>query len=140
MVNTLLDLGLFVLLHGELGVGLLLANFVSTSAGMTFSFVVNGLVTFRAQRLTLRQALLFLATTGTVMWVLQPLVILGLSAVAEAVGLDPERAVVLGAIKLGSISASLVANFAAYRYVVWPLQGAPGDPDDADRVRSGPRP
>ena len=46
----------------------------------------------------------------------------------------------LGAIKLGSISASLVANFAAYRYVVWPLQGAPGDPDDADRVRSGPRP
>ena len=48
-----------------------------TDAGMVFSFVVNGLFTFRTERLTLRQALLFVGTTGTVMWVAQPLLIHG---------------------------------------------------------------
>ncbi len=88
----------------------MVANFVSTSAGMTFSFVVNGLVTFQAGRLTLRHALLFLATTGTVMWVLQPVVIhLLVGAVDQLV-----------VVKVLSIGVSFVANFFAYRYVVWP--------------------
>lgn len=108
VVNTLLDLGLFLLLHGPLG--LVLANFVSTSAGMTFSFVVNGLVTFRAGRLTLRHAALFLATTGVVMWALQPVFIHLLLGVVDD----------LLVVKVLSIGLSFVANFAAYRYVVWP--------------------
>jgi putative flippase GtrA len=108
VVNTLLDLGLFLLLHDALGI--VLANFVSTSAGMTFSFVVNGLVTFKAGRLTLRHAALFLATTGAVMWVLQPVLIhLFLQVVDE-----------LLVVKVLSIGVSFVANFVAYRYVVWP--------------------
>jgi putative flippase GtrA len=108
VVNTLLDLGLFLLLHDTLGI--VLANFVSTSAGMTFSFVVNGLVTFGAGRLTLRHAVLFLATTGVVMWALQPVFIhLFLQVVDE-----------LFVVKVLSIGVSFGANFAAYRYVVWP--------------------
>jgi putative flippase GtrA len=88
------------------------ANFVSTSAGMTFSFVVNGLVTFQAGRLTLRHALLFLATTGTVMWALQPVFIHLFLAVVDEILV----------VKVLSIGVSFVANFVAYRYVVWPSE------------------
>ncbi|MDO9498201.1 MAG: GtrA family protein, partial [Nocardioides sp.] len=84
VANTVIDIVLFMLLHDRIGI--LGANFLSTSAGMTFSFVVNGLFTFRAQRLTLRHAVLFLATTGMTMWLVQPLVIHGLLAVLD--GLD----------------------------------------------------
>lgn len=107
VINTLLDIGLFLLLHEPLGI--VLANFVSTSAGMTFSFVVNGLFTFGAGRLTLRHAVLFLATTGAVMWVLQPVVIHLLLEVVEP----------LLVVKVLAIGVSFVANFAAYKFVVW---------------------
>ncbi|GAA5145161.1 hypothetical protein GCM10023340_14010 [Nocardioides marinquilinus] len=116
VVNTLIDLVLFLLLEAHLGITL--ANFCSTSAGMTFSFVVNGLVTFEAGRLTLRHALLFLATTGTVMWVLQPLVIHALVGVVDE----------LLVVKVLAIGVSFCANFLAYRYVVWPARHA--DPSD----------
>lgn len=126
VVNTLLDLGLFVLLQDKLGI--VLANFISSSAGMTFSFVVNGLFTFGAGKLTLRHASLFLATTGVVMWALQPVVIhLGLT-IAGAISLDPDATWVVLLVKVGSIGVSFVANFVAYRYVVWPHAGAPVEP------------
>ncbi len=92
---------------------------------MTFSFVVNGLVTFNAGRLTLRHAGLFLASTGAVMWVLQPVVILALLTLADSWAEDPESPAVLLVVKLASIGVSLAANFLAYRYVVWPLAGTP---------------
>jgi putative flippase GtrA len=115
--NTAIDWALFLLLHDRLGITL--ANFVSSSAGMVFSFVVNGLFTFRAERLTLRQALLFVASTGTVMWVAQPLLIHGWVWVLEHVVDDADLR--LAAAKLASIACSLVLNFAAYRWVVWPI-------------------
>lgn len=98
----------------------MVANFVSTSAGMTFSFVVNGLFTFRAGRLTLRHALLFLATTGSVLWLLQPVGIHLLLRIATGSGLDAGATSVLLVVKAASIGASFVINFAAYHYVVWP--------------------
>ncbi|MFD0805672.1 GtrA family protein [Nocardioides caeni] len=127
--NTAIDAVLFVLLHDDLGIAL--ANLVSTSAGMVFSFVVNGLFTFSAGRLTLRDALLFVASTGLVMWVAQPLLIHGWLWLLER---GPE--VTLGAMaaddvrlwgaKLASIACSLVLNFLAYRFVVWPHRPAAG--------------
>jgi putative flippase GtrA len=115
--NTAIDWALFLLLHDRFGITL--ANFVSSSAGMVFSFVVNGLFTFRAERLSLRQALLFVASTGTVMWVAQPLLIHGWVWVLEHVVDDADLR--LAAAKLASIACSLVLNFAAYRWVVWPI-------------------
>ena len=115
--NTAIDWALFLVLQDRLGITL--ANFVSSSAGMVFSFVVNGLFTFRAERLTLRQAALFVATTGSVMWVAQPLLIHGwLWALDNAIDDADLR---LAAAKLASIACSLVLNFAAYRLVVWPI-------------------
>ncbi len=110
VVNTLIDLGLFLLLHDRLGI--VLANFVSTSAGMTFSFVVNGLFTFSAGRLTLGHAVRFLAGTGTVLWVLQPALIHLL-----ALAIEP-----LVVVKVLAIGACIVANFAVYRLLVWPAE------------------
>ena len=116
---------LFVLLHDRLGITA--ANFVSSSAGMVFSFVVNGLFTFRADRLTLRHAALFVASTGLVMWVAQPLLIHGWLWLLERgpdIGLAGMAAddVRIWVAKLASIACSLVLNFLAYRFVVWPVE------------------
>ncbi len=107
--NTAIDLVLFWLLHAPLGI--VLANFVSTSAGMTFSFLVNGRHTFGAARVTLRQAVLFVASNGVTMWVLQPLLISAVHDVAT---------IPVMAAKLVALGGSVVANFLLYRYVVWP--------------------
>lgn len=115
--NTAIDWLLFLVLHDRLGITV--ANFFSSSAGMVFSFVVNGLFTFRAERLTLRQALLFVATTGAVMWVAQPLLIHGWLWALEHMVDDADLR--LAVAKLASIACSLVLNFAAYRLVVWPV-------------------
>lgn len=107
VANTLLDVALFVLLQDRIGI--VLANLVSTSAGMSTSFLLNGLVTFRSGTLTLRHAAMFLATTGLTLWVVQPVLI---HAAATQVP-------VLGA-KLLALGACMLLNFAAYRWVVWP--------------------
>lgn len=126
VVNTAIDVVLFWVLHAPLGI--VAANFVSTSAGMTFSFVANGRHTFGATRLTLRQALLFLGTNGLTMWVLQPLLIQAAYDLASAP---------LMAAKLVALSGSVVANFLLYRTVVWPLERpetATSAPLPGDRV------
>jgi len=107
--NTAIDVVLFWLLHAPLGI--VLANFVSTSAGMTFSFLVNGRHTFGAARVTVRQAVLFVASNGVTMWVLQPLLISAVHDVAQ---------IQVMAAKLVALGGSVVANFLLYRYVVWP--------------------
>jgi putative flippase GtrA len=108
VANTTIDVALFTVLHASLGITL--ANFCSTSAGMVFSFWANGRFTFGSGRPTVRHAVLFLATTGSTMWVLQPLLI---DAVVATVG----GPVLLA--KLVALAASVVANFVLYRNVVW---------------------
>jgi len=113
VANTLIDLVLFWLLQVPLGV--LAANFLSTSAGMAFSFVVNGRHTFGATRVTGQQALAFLATNAFTMWLIQPLVI-GVAHSLVGTPLLPAKLLALG--------VSVVTNFVLYRYVVWPDRAA----------------
>jgi putative flippase GtrA len=114
LCNTVIDFGLFALLHTSLGITR--ANLVSTAAGMTFSFIVNGLVTFKAKRLTLRQLVTFIASTGTVLLVIQPIAIhLIANALPSTFPVDRELAG-----KACSIGLVLVLNFLSYRYLVWP--------------------
>jgi len=107
--NTMIDLVLFWVLNAPLGI--VVANVVSTSAGMVFSFLVNGRHTFGASGVTLRQAVLFVAANAATMWVLQPLLIHAVHDVAT---------VPLMAAKVVALGGSVVANFLLYRYVVWP--------------------
>ena len=75
VVNTAIDFVIFGVL-ATLGVPVLVANFVSTSAGMTFSFLVNRSWTFRSTR-SMRSTLgPFFLVTAVGLWVIQPLVIL----------------------------------------------------------------
>jgi putative flippase GtrA len=111
VANTVIDVVLFAALHAPLGI--LAANFVSTSAGMAFSFLVNGRFTFGARRVAARDAVLFVAANGSTMWVLQPLLI----TLAHVTFATP-----LMIAKVGALGVSVVANFLLYRYVVWPLE------------------
>jgi putative flippase GtrA len=129
VVNTLIDLFLFWLLHAPLGI--VAANFLSTSAGMTFSFMANGRHTFGASRLTLRQAMLFLATNGLTMWLLQPVLIHTAYDVAAA-------PVMVG--KVVALAGSVVVNFLLYRYVVWPVRAAEPARGSTDGVTPSPLP
>ena len=119
VLNTLIDLWLFWLLQPPLGI--LTANVVSTSAGMAFSFVVNGRHTFGATRVTGQQVLAFVVTNGFTLWLLQPLAI--------GVAHGPLGVPLLQA-KVCALGTSVVTNFLLYRYVVW----APGP------VTPSPRP
>ena len=107
MVNTAIDVGLFTLLHGQLGITA--ANLVSTSAGMAFSFTANGTFVFDGARSGWRQASRFVATTGATMWVLQPVLIHLLLFVGPA-----------PVAKLLATAVTVVVNFLAYRFLVWP--------------------
>lgn len=92
----------------------MLANLVSTSAGMAVGFVAHGRLTFEAERLTLRHAAMFLATNVLTMWVVSPLVIAAVLAVLD---------VALVA-KLAAIAVSAVVSWTAYRFAVWPEPSA----------------
>jgi putative flippase GtrA len=124
VANTVIDVVLFAALYASLGI--VAANFVSTSAGMAFSFLVNGRFTFGARRVTVRHAVLFVAANGSTMWLLQPLLI----TLADATLGTP-----LMIAKVGALGASVVANFLLYRYVVWPLE-----PVSPEAVTLQPRP
>jgi putative flippase GtrA len=111
LVNTAIDVVLFWVLSAPLGI--LAANFLSTSAGMAFSFYANGRHTFGAARITVRQALLFVGTNGFTMWLLQPLLI--------HTAYDVAGAPLMGA-KVLALAGSVVANFLLYRHVVWAVR------------------
>lgn len=108
VANTAIDVALFLLLQASLGISL--ANFVSTSAGMAFSFVANGRHTFGASRVTVRQAVLFVASNGLTMWLVQPLLIHAAYDLAS---------VPLMVAKVFALGGSVVGNFVLYRNVVW---------------------
>lgn len=128
IANTLIDLGLYALLR-HLGVGLLLANFVSTTAGLTFSFFANRSYTFAAREGNpFRQAMLFMLTTGVGLWVIQPLAIAG---VERAVDLPPGAAV-LFVPKLAGIVVGAVWNYVFYEKLVF--RARPAATDEAPAV------
>ncbi|MGC4109563.1 MAG: GtrA family protein [Nocardioides sp.] len=108
LTNTAIDVVLFWALQPSLGI--LAANFVSTSFGMAFSFQMNGRHTFGAARVTSRQVLAFLGTNGLTMWVVQPLVIV---AAHRWLGAP------VPVTKLVALGSTVLVSFVLYRYVVW---------------------
>lgn len=122
--NTLLDLALFLLFVQVLPIPL--ATFFSSSICMTISFLANGRLTFSGGR-TRRQFFLFVAGTGTVLWLIQPLLIL---AGREVIGGEASNMELAG-LKLVATGFCTVLNFLSYRYIVWPLAGAPLTEDEA---------
>jgi putative flippase GtrA len=117
VVNTVIDLTVFGALS-ILGVPMLLANFVSTSAGMTFGFFAHRSYSFRSARPWHATVLSFVLATGSGLWVVQPLVIWAAGQVlGPALG---ESALTLVWIpKMCAIVVGLAYNFLLYRFVVF---------------------
>jgi putative flippase GtrA len=124
VANTAIDVALFATLCPALGI--VVANVVSTSVGMAFSFSMNRRHTFGATNATGAQAMRFVATNVVTMWLLQPLAI---SAAHALPGVS------LAVAKLVALGLSTVANFLLYRYVVWSDQPFPRDEGTAWRAK-----
>lgn len=82
LINTSLDVGLYLLLHGY-GLPLFLANLLSTSAALAVSFMLNRRFTFNSSRSRSQAALPFLTVTLTGLWVLQPIIIFSVISVSN---------------------------------------------------------
>ncbi|MCF6378548.1 GtrA family protein [Nocardioides KLBMP 9356] len=131
VVNTAIDFVLFGLL-ALAGWPLLLANFVSTSAGMTFSFFVNRSWTFGSTRSIRSTVLPFLLVTAVGLWVIQPLVIVAVGGLLDAAAPSlPEQLRQVWVPKAVAIGVGLVWNFSWYHRSVF--RAADEDVSDVSR-------
>lgn len=139
VLNTALDFSLFSVFR-LLGVPLIVANLLSTTAGMAFSFFANRTFVFSGDSGSWkRQALLFFPGTAFAMYGLQTLTIVFLVRVfprpldaaewlAATLGVRSASGLLLAranAAKLAATAVSLTWNYCFYRWAVF----APGSPD-----------
>ncbi len=118
LVNTATDVGLFVALTAA-GVGLFVANIISTSAALCISFLLNNSIVFngtgddKKRRITL-----FIIITLIGIWVLQPIVIVtALYVLEHTVSLADHYDA--GIAKLAAVPVSTVWNFLMYKKFVF---------------------
>ena len=111
-VNTAIDFGILFLLAG-LGIDKIIANYISTSIALTFSFFANKKYTFKSQASAKRQIAPFLIVTLIGLWAIQPLIIW---AYTTTFG-DSSSALFIA--KLLATVASLVWNYLLYSRVVF---------------------
>jgi putative flippase GtrA len=117
VVNTLVDFVIFLVLV-TVGMATVPANALSTTAGMAVSFLGNRRFVFGATDNKVREMVLFLAVCGTGIWVIQPLVIVGLSTALEWAG-SPADVLVAAVAKAGGIVVAAVWNFVLYGRLVF---------------------
>ena len=115
--NTVLDFLLLFLLVLA-GVDKIAANFVSTGIAFIFSFFVNKSFTFKSTGGNLKkQFALFILITVIALWVIQPLIILGVTALLTP--LNWNESVVLFVAKCIATVASLIWNYIFYSRFVF---------------------
>jgi putative flippase GtrA len=117
IANTALD---FIVLFFLVGLGLdkIPANFISTGIAFIFSFFVNKKFTFKSSTGNVKkQFALFIVVTIIGLWVIQPLVITGISWVLAPTGWSAP--VILFAAKVVATVASLVWNYLFYSRLVF---------------------
>lgn len=118
IINTLVDFGLFLLLSA-LGVAVVPANMVATGVALCVGFLLNRKFTFDAEDgALLRQVVLFLMVTLVGLWVLQPVVLLLLVPVGDAV-LPHAHPLVLTGAKLAATVVSMAWNWLLYSRIVF---------------------
>ena len=119
VVNTAIDFVGFGLLAAG-GLPLLLANFLSTTAGMTFGFFAHRAFSFRSEKPWRQTVLPFLLTTATGLWIVQPVVIWLVGDLLAAASGTDGALVEVWIPKACAIGVALVWNFALYHLVVFP--------------------
>lgn len=132
--NTGVDFLVLNLLVGLAGVGVLLANLISTFVAMCFSLVMNRSFVFKTeQRLSVKEAVLFVLVTLTGIWGVQTAVIFiltqavptPLTTIAQTIhSFDMTRVfevdfLVNNGAKVMATVFSLTWNYVLYKYVVF---------------------
>lgn len=117
IANTTLDFVLLFLLV-SLGIDKIIANYISTSIAFVFSFFVNKSFTFKSKGgNAFKQFLTFLGITIVGMWIIQPLVITGVSWLLAGTGWN--EGIILFIAKLVATVASLIWNYTLYSRFVF---------------------
>ena len=119
--NTALDFLILFVLVG-FGMNAIVANYISTSVAFVFSFFVNKSFTFNHRGgNVLKQFIIFLVISIVALWVIQPLVIIGVTAALAPLNWD--SAVVLFVAKIIATIASLIWNYIFYSRLVFKKEG-----------------
>lgn len=138
IINTLIDVPLFVALHSA-GLSVLAANIISTSLALLASLLLNYKFTFKSQRLSAASIGIYFAVTLCGIWVLQPLVISALLGLNERLNVLAPLIAITGhatqvsslLAKLASLGVSLVWNYLWYSRVVFREAAASTDSSEA---------
>ena len=115
--NTLLDFGiLFILVF--LGLDKIAANFVSTAVAFIFSFFVNKSFTFQSSGGNVKkQFALFILVTIVALWVVQPIIIIGVTTLLAPTGIAATLSLLIA--KLIATIGSLIWNYLFYSRLVF---------------------
>ena len=115
--NTALDF-LVLFFFVNIGIDKIVANYISTSVALVFSFFANKSFTFKnTDKNAKKQFLLFLAVTLAGLWILQPIIIWGISPILAPH--IPNEAILLFVAKLIATVASLIWNYLLYSRLVF---------------------
>ncbi len=126
IVNTSVDIGLFLLLQGY-GLPIIIANIVSTSIALSLSFILNKRFTFNSSANTGRAVLPFLIVTLTGLWLLQPVIIYAVISVSNLAVIKDVLSPIISNYstwqnltgKLIATPASMIWNFLLYKRFVF---------------------
>ena len=117
LANTALDFAILFILVA-LGLDKIPANYVSTGISFIFSFFVNKKFTFKSKGGNVKkQFVYFIAITIVGLWIIQPIIIGGVSNLLESSGLA--AAVILFIAKIIATVASLIWNYLFYSRLVF---------------------
>lgn len=117
IANTALDFAILFLLV-SLGLDKIPANYISTGTAFIFSFFVNKSFTFKSKGGNVKkQFLYFLIITIIGIWIIQPLIIAGISSLLAGTGWA--SAVILFAAKVIATVATLIWNYIFYSRIVF---------------------
>ncbi|HEY8886535.1 MAG TPA: GtrA family protein [Candidatus Microsaccharimonas sp.] len=117
IANTALDFAILFLLVA-LGLDKIPANYVSTGVAFIFSFFVNKSFTFKSKGGNVKkQFLYFIVITIIGLWIIQPLIIAGISILLAGTGWA--SGVILFAAKIIATVASLIWNYFFYSRIVF---------------------
>lgn len=115
--NTALDFAILFILTFA-GLDKIVANYISTGASLIFSFFVNKSFTFKHKTGNAKkQFALFLIITLIGLWVIQPVIIWGVTSTLASVVTN--EAVNLFIAKLIATVASLIWNYLLYSRIVF---------------------
>lgn len=134
IINTLLDFGVYNIMFSLVGLKPIPANLIAATVAMTFSFIANKRFVFDQKAgSVLRQAALFLLVTATALYVIQNIVIYGLTElwlwplelaydIVGSLGLSgalSQEFVVNNGAKAIATGFSMVWNYLLYKKVVF---------------------